>query len=152
MTQARLSGQVAIAAAPAAVAAALRDPAVLRRMIPGCTDVMPIGPDTWSARIEKAAGPVTLRLVAQLALETLPDGAGYVLTARGKSLIAGSVSLRLALALTGAPGATLLQHEGVLQAEGLAGRLLQGNEAQVAARTGQLFDRLREHVEATARA
>jgi len=152
MTQARLSGQMAIAAAPAVVAAALRDPAVLRRMIPGCTEIVPSGPDAWSARIEKAGGPVTLRFVAQLALETLRDGTDYVLTARGKTLIAGSVSLRLALALTGTAGTTVLRHDGVLQAEGLAGRLLQGKEAQIAARSDQLFSRLREHVEATARA
>jgi hypothetical protein len=152
MTEARLSGQVAIAAAPAVVAAALRNPALLQRMIPGCTEVVPTGPDAWSARIEKAGGPVTLRFVAQLALETLCDGTDYVLTARGKNLIAGSVSLRLALALTDAAGATVLSHDGLLQAEGLAGRLLQGKEAQVAARTDQLFSRLREHVEAAARA
>jgi hypothetical protein len=110
------------------------------------------GPDAWSARIEKASGPVTLRFVAQLALETLRDGSDYVLTARGKNLIAGSVSLRLALALTGQAGSTVLSHDGVLLAEGLAGRLLQGKEAQITARSDQLFCPLRDHVEAAARA
>jgi carbon monoxide dehydrogenase subunit G len=152
MTEARLSGRTAIAAAPAVVAAALQDPALLRRMIPGCSDISPAGPDTWSARIEKAAGPVTLRLVARIALRTLPDGTGYVLTAQGKSLIAGSVSLRLALALCGTDGTTLLEHDGSLRAEGLAGRLLQGNQARVAARADQMFSHLREQIEAAARA
>jgi carbon monoxide dehydrogenase subunit G len=152
MTEARLSGRVAIAAAPAVVTAALRDPALLRRMIPGCTEIVATGPDAWSARIEKAGGPVTLRFVAHLALETLRDGADYVLTARGKTLIAGSISLRLALALTGQAGFTVLSHDGVLLAEGLAGRLLQGKEAQITARSDQLFCPLRDHVEAAARA
>jgi len=152
MTEARLSGRIEIAAAPAVVAAALHDPAMLRRMIPGCTDISPAGPDAWSARIEKAAGPVILRLVARIALQTLPDGVGYVLTAQGKSLIAGSVSLRLALALHDADGSTVLEHDGALRAEGLAGRLLQRTEARVAARSDQLFSSLREHAEAAARA
>lgn len=152
MTEARLSGRIAIAAAPAVVAAALHDPALLRRMIPGCSDIAPAGPDTWSARIEKAAGPVTLRLVVQIALQRLPDRAGYMLTAQGKSLIAGSVSLRLALAFGGTDGCTVLEHDGSLRAEGLAGRLLQGNEARVAARADQVFSRLRGHLEVAARA
>jgi carbon monoxide dehydrogenase subunit G len=151
MTEARLSGRIAIAAAPAVVAAALQDPALLRRMIPGCSDIAPAGPDTWSARIEKAAGPVTLRLVVQIALQRLPDGAGYVLTAQGKSLIAGPVWLRLALALGGTDDFTVLEHDGSLRAEGLAGRLLQGNEARVAARADQVFSRLRGHLEVAAR-
>lgn len=152
MTEARLSGRIEIAAAPAVVAAALHDPAMLRRMIPGCAEISPAGPDAWSARIEKAAGPVTLRLVVRIALQTLPDGGGYVLTAQGKSLIAGSVSLRLALGLSDTDGSTVLEHDGTLQAEGMAGRLLQGNEARVAARSDQLFSNLREHVESAARA
>jgi carbon monoxide dehydrogenase subunit G len=152
MTEARLSGRIEIAAAPAVVAAALHDPAMLRQMIPGCAEISPAGPDAWSARIEKAAGPVTLRLVARIALQTLPDEAGYVLTAQGKSLIAGSVSLHLALALRDTDGSTVLEHDGTLRAEGMAGRLLQGNEARVAARSDQLFSSLREHVEAAARA
>jgi hypothetical protein len=39
-----------------------------------------------------------------------------------------------------------------LRAEGLAGRLLQGNEARVAARADQVFSRLRGHLEVDARA
>ena len=85
MTEARLSGRIAIAAAPAVVAAALHDPAMLRPMIPGRSEISPAGPDAGSARIAKATGPVTLRLLARIVLQALPDRAGFVPTARGKA-------------------------------------------------------------------
>ena len=85
MTEARLSGGIAIAAAPAVVAAALHDPAVLHQMSPGRSEISPDGPDAWPARIEKATGPVTLRLAARIVLQTLADGTSPKPTARGKA-------------------------------------------------------------------
>lgn len=152
MTQAHLTGQLAMAAPPGAVVKALRDPAVLARLIPGCTGIKTVGPDAWTVHLEKAAGPLTLRLIAHLALVTQGDERHLLLTAKGRSLIAGSVSLDLALTLSQTDGATLLRHDGSVQADGLAGRLLQANDAKLAARSDQLFSRLRELVETSARA
>jgi uncharacterized protein len=149
MTDLTFAGQTEIAAPRARVAAALADARVLSRMIPGCTELTPTGPGTWTARIEKAAGPVMLRLTAALVLETLAEGQRYVLQARGRSLVAGAVALHMALALEEAPGGTRLIHDGRLSAEGLAGRLLRGQEVLLAGRSDALFSRLREHLETT---
>jgi uncharacterized protein len=147
MTEVSFAGRLLMAAPHTHVAAALRDPEMLRRLIPGCTGISPVAAGRWKAEIAKEAGPITLRLTAEVALDTLIEGERYVLRAEGRSVLAGFVRLRVALMLRDQPGGTEVSHDGRLEAKGLAGRLLRGHEADVAQRSDRLLERLRDHVE-----
>jgi carbon monoxide dehydrogenase subunit G len=48
----KLSSSARVPAAPDRVFAALVNPEVLRRSIPGCESLMPTGPDTYEARLQ----------------------------------------------------------------------------------------------------
>jgi carbon monoxide dehydrogenase subunit G len=141
-----LAGQTDFRVPRDRVAQALRDPDMLRRMIPACTGVTRLSPDTYEARIEKAAGPVTLRMTAQVSVEDLGQDR-YILRAKGRSTLAGSVVAVLTLALLPAPGGTSLSHSGYLTATGLAGKLLGDHEDAVAGRVEGMFREIRDVIE-----
>jgi carbon monoxide dehydrogenase subunit G len=142
-----LSGRTVFRVPQDRLAAALRDPEVLRRMVPACTGVTQLSPTEYEARIEKTAGPMTVRMTARISVEPL-DGNRYLLRAKGRNALAGSVEAVLTLTLAPAPGGTSLGHAGHLTATGLAARLLSGREAMLAERTDGMFRQLREAIEA----
>jgi carbon monoxide dehydrogenase subunit G len=141
-----LSGRTVFRVQQDRLAEALRDPETLRRMIPACTAVSQLSPTEYEARIEKAAGPMKLRMTARVSVEPL-DANRYLLRAKGRNALAGSVEAVLTLTLAPAPGGTSLGHAGHLTATGLAGRLLSGREEMLAERTEGMFRELRQVIE-----
>lgn len=79
-------GLYTVPAAPDAVWAALHDPEVLRRSIPGCEDVTKTGDESFSARTTIKIGPIKARFDGKVALveHTPPPGVVHACTLKGE--------------------------------------------------------------------
>jgi uncharacterized protein len=143
-----LSGTIQIVAPQDQVAAAMRQPEMLRQMIPGCVDVVQVSDTEFGARIEKEIGPVTLRLPVQVTVEPAETENSYQLQITGRSMIAGSVQVTVAVQLGPESGGTRVDYTGDLRATGLSARLLKGREESLMHRTDAMFAKLKGEVEA----
>lgn len=142
-----LAGNIDIRAPHDRVAAAIREPEMLRPMIPGCVSVDPVSATEFAARIEKEVGPVTLKLTAQVIVEPPELSSTYRMQVAGKSMIAGSVRVSVDIVLTPRQDVTNLAYSGTLEATGLSSRLLKGREADLMNRTNAMFLRLKGEIE-----
>lgn len=146
-----LSGRIDIKAPKAQVAAAIRDPEVLRQMIPACSGVERVSDSAFDARIEKEIGPITLRLNVRITVDPPEDADVYQMQVTGRSMIAGSVQMTADLALAARGDRTTLDYSGTLAATGLCAKVLHGRETMLADRTTAMFHKLRQEIEAQAR-
>lgn len=138
-----LNGSTDFPLPPEQLAQALRDPEMLRQMIPGCVAVTRTSDTAYHARIEKAAGPVTFRMTADLDIEPLAEHR-FQLRAKGRNALAGTVAAVLVLDLAPIATGTRLTHGGHLTATGLAGRMLSSREEMLSRRTEGMFRHLRQ--------
>lgn len=143
-----LSGSIDINAPLDRVAAAIREPEMLRPMIPGCVGVDRVSPSEFAGRIEKDIGPVTLKLTTQIIVEPPELATAYRMQLSGRSMIAGSVKVTVNITLSPGPGVTTLAYTGNLEATGLSSRLLKGRETLLTDRTNAMFAKLKGEIEA----
>ena len=100
----RASGHVDIAATPAAVFSVLLDPAALAKVIPGCHELVPIGPNHYRAVVTVGVGLVKARYAAQIALSEIVEPESLRLAGSGSSSLgtgSGDGRLRLEPTATG---------------------------------------------------
>jgi carbon monoxide dehydrogenase subunit G len=134
-----------IAAAPAQVWAALDDPAVLARCIPGCEGVERLSPTEFAARVTVAVGPVKARFAGKVTLSDLDPPRACRISGEGQAgavgFARGTAAVRLAEAEGG--GATDLAYDVEAQVGGrlaqVGARLIDGVARNLAA---EFFARL----------
>ncbi|GAA4069740.1 hypothetical protein GCM10022248_42610 [Nonomuraea soli] len=118
--------------------AALQDPAVLVRTIPGCERLEEIGPDTY--RMTVSAGVATIKGVydGEVALSSPLPPDSFVLKARGAGA-PGTVEATVAVRLSDADGGTRVDYDAEAVVGGVIGGVGQRMLGAVAKRTAGDF-------------
>lgn len=120
----RFEGEREVRAPVGHVWAALHDSAVLRAVIPGCTEMTPTGTGVYAATLQARVGPVTDCYRGTFTIDDLRPGSDLHVRvdARGRC---GRLALLLGVALADAarPDRTLLRYAADARVEGLAARL-----------------------------
>lgn len=87
-----MAGSQRIAASREAVYAALNDPDVLRRCIPGCESVEKLSDTEMTAKATLKIGPVKASFSGKVTLSDLDPPSGYTITGEGSGGAAGFAS------------------------------------------------------------
>ena len=129
-----LTGERILPASRARVWAALNDPAILSRCIPGCQEIQKSSDTEFTAKVGLAVGPVKATFNGQVTLSDLDPPNGYRISGTGQGGVAGFGKGSAVVTLEDAPGgSTLLRYSA---------------DASVGGKLAQIGSRL---VEATAR-
>jgi uncharacterized protein len=95
-----LTGQYRIQAPRDVVWAALNDPEVLKRCIPGCKELEQRSPTDLAAKVALKIGPISATFTGAVTLENLDPPAGYTIVGQGQGGAAGFAKGRAAVVLT----------------------------------------------------
>ncbi len=107
----QIRGEYQIASSREQVWAALNDPAMLERCIPGCESLEKISDTELQAKVAAAIGPVRAKFDSRLTLENLNPPASYTLVGESKAGAAGFGRGTADVTLTENDGGTLLAYE-----------------------------------------
>lgn len=128
--------------------AALIDPAVLQKCIPGCEQMEKIGDNQYSAKLTAGVGPVKGVFTATVSLEDIVAPEHYKLVVEGKGqpgFVKGSGELNL----TDADSGTEIQYTGDVNVGGLIAsvgqRMIQATASML---TGRFFKSLESEIKA----
>jgi carbon monoxide dehydrogenase subunit G len=126
-----------IPASPAAVWAALNDPAILQASIPGCESLERIGDNEWRAVVAAKVGPVSAKFTGTMRMLDATPPTGYTLQFTGQGGAAGFASGDAKVTLTPAENDhTLLTYVVKSQVGGklaqIGSRLIDGAAAKMA--------------------
>ncbi|KAB1073488.1 SRPBCC family protein [Methylobacterium planeticum] len=131
-----ITGAYRIAAPRAAVWAALNDPEVLARCIPGCKELTQASPEAMAAKVALKVGPVSATFAGTVRLEDIRPPEGYTLVGQGNGGMAGFAKGRAAVALREDGADTVLSYEAKAEIGGkiasLGGRLIQATARKLA--------------------
>lgn len=84
-----MSGQYRIEAPRDVVWAALNDPDVLKRCIPGCKELVQKSPTDLEAKVSLKIGPISANFSGAVTLQNLNPPAGYTIVGQGSGGAAG---------------------------------------------------------------
>jgi carbon monoxide dehydrogenase subunit G len=84
-----MAGSVTLPAGRQAVWAALNDPAVLQRAIPGCETLERAGEDAFAATAKMSIGPVKAKFSGRVQLSDIDPPNGYTISGEGQGGVAG---------------------------------------------------------------
>ncbi|MFI6483148.1 carbon monoxide dehydrogenase subunit G [Nonomuraea sp. NPDC050663] len=134
----KVAGSAVIGADREQVWAALQDPSVLVRTIPGCERLEEIGPDTY--RMTVSAGVATIKGVydGEVALSSPLPPESFVLKARGAGA-PGTVEATVVVRLSEADGGTRVDYDAEAVVGGVIGGVGQRMLGAVAKRTAGDF-------------
>jgi uncharacterized protein len=131
-----ITGEYRIAAPREAVWAALNDPAVLARCIPGCKEFTQVSPEEMAAKVALKIGPISATFTGTVRLEDIRAPEGYTLAGQGNGGMAGFARGRAAVTLAEDGPGTLLRYEARAEIGGkiatLGGRLIQATSRKLA--------------------
>lgn len=137
----KVTGSATVAAPRERVYAALRDPAVLARTIPGCQGLETVGPDTYRLTVSAGVAAIRGTYSGSVALSDPEPPTSFVLRARGQGA-PGTVdaTVRVLLSDDGGTG-TRVEYDADATVGGMVGgvgqRLLAGAARKTAA---EFFD------------
>ena len=132
-----ISGEYQIAANREQVWAALNDPEVLARCIPGCESLEKVSDTELKARVAAAIGPVRAKFDSVLTLEDLNPPESYTLGGESKAGAAGFGRGAANVTLTEQDGGTLLSYTADFK---VGGRLAQVGSRLVLGATKKTAD------------
>ena len=118
----KLKGTFTFAAPRAKVWQILNDPAVLKRHMPGCESLEPIGPDEYSATLKIGVAAIKGTYRATLKIKDRKDMEGYTLRVEGSGK-PGFVKGEGRVLLADDGNQTVLTYDGDLQIGGLIARV-----------------------------
>lgn len=141
-----ITGQYRIQAPRDVVWAALNDPEVLRRCIPGCRELEQRSPTELAAKVALKIGPISATFAGAVTLEELEPPAGYTIVGQGQGGAAGFAKGRARVTLADAgEGETDLAYTARAEVGGklatLGGRLVQATSKKLADEFFQAFVR-----------
>jgi carbon monoxide dehydrogenase subunit G len=84
-----MSGQYRIQAPRDVVWAALNDPDVLKRCIPGCKELVQKSPTDMEAKVALKIGPISANFAGAVTLQNMNPPAGYTIAGQGSGGAAG---------------------------------------------------------------
>ncbi|HEX4977689.1 MAG TPA: SRPBCC domain-containing protein [Nocardioides sp.] len=120
----RFDGEQEVGAPVAHVWRALHDSTVLRAVIPGCTEMRPVGAGAFAATLQARVGPVADTYRGTFTIDDLHPGTDLHVRvdARGRC---GRLELALGVALADGsrPGCSLLRYRAEARVGGLVSRL-----------------------------
>ncbi|MDP4006339.1 carbon monoxide dehydrogenase subunit G [Methylobacterium sp. NEAU K] len=131
-----ITGEYRIAAPRSAVWAALNNPDVLARCIPGCKDLARVSPEEFAAKVALKIGPVSATFAGTVRLEDVRAPEGYTLAGQGNGGMAGFAKGGAVVSLREEGDGTLLTYEAKAEIGGkiasLGGRLIQATSRKLA--------------------
>lgn len=132
-----IAGEYRIPVPREAVWAALNDPAVLARCIPGCKELEQVSPEEMKAKVALKIGPVSATFAGTVRLEEIRAPEGYTLVGQGNGGMAGFAKGRAVVALAeDGPRTTVLTYTAKAEIGGkiatLGGRLMQATSRKLA--------------------
>lgn len=138
-----MTGEVRIPAERRTVWAALNDPDVLARCIPGCDKVERQGDDVFTAVVAAKIGPVSAKFSGKVTLNDVDPPNGYTLKGEGTGGVAGFGKGEARVVLTDDGAATLLSYAVKAQVGGklaqIGSRLVDGAARKL---SDEFFNRL----------
>lgn len=133
-----MSGQYRVKAPRDVVWAALNDPEVLKRCIPGCRELEQKSPTELAAKVGLKIGPISASFTGEVTLQNLNPPAGYTISGQGSGGAAGFAKGSADVALTEAEGGAETDLAYTAKAEvggklaALGGRLIQATSKKLA--------------------
>jgi carbon monoxide dehydrogenase subunit G len=131
-----ITGLYRIEAPRDVVWAALNDPEVLKRCIPGCKELEQKSPTEMSAKVTLKIGPISANFNGNVTLEDLDPPNGYTIVGQGQGGAAGFAKGRASVTLSEAGDATDLAYTAKAEVGGklatLGGRLIQATSKKLA--------------------
>ncbi|MGR6916409.1 SRPBCC family protein [[Actinomadura] parvosata] len=144
----KLAGSAEIGADRQRVWAALRDPAVLVRTLPGCERLEETGPDTYRMTINAGVGSIKGVYQGEVALSDPLEPESFTLKARGQGA-PGTVDATVLVRLSEDGGGTRVDYEAEAVVGGMIGGVGQRMLGSVAKRTaGEFFAAVEQHLTA----
>jgi carbon monoxide dehydrogenase subunit G len=144
----QLSDQRTIQAAPETVWAAILNPEVLRRCVPGCESMTGSAETGYEAVVVQKVGPVSARFTGVVRLTGITEGREVTITGEGKGGPAGFAKGSAKVTLTPEGEGTVLSYEVTANVGGklaqLGSRIIDGFAKKMA---DQFFERFQDAVE-----
>ena len=138
-----MSGEERIAAPRERVWAALNNPDILRRCIPGCETLESNSPTEFTATVKIKIGPVSASFKGNVTLSDLNPPESYTISGEGSGGIAGFAKGGANVVLTEEGGETVLTYTTNAKIGGklamLGSRLIDSSSKKLA---GQFFEKL----------
>jgi carbon monoxide dehydrogenase subunit G len=138
-----MTGTQRIEAPRETVWAALNDPDVLKRCIPGCESIEKISDTEMSAKVTLKVGPVKASFTGKVTLSDLDPPNGYRISGEGAGGVAGYAKGGATVRLQDDGGATILDYDVKAQIGGklaqLGGRLIDSTAKKLAAEFFEKF-------------
>ena len=143
----QLNDEIRIEAPREQVYAALNDPEILRKSIPGCEEIEQVSETELIATVVTKIGPIKARFKGQVTLSDLNPPNSYTISGRGKGGSAGFAKGGAKIVLEEDGGATVMRYEVEIDVGGklaqLGGRLIEGTAKKLA---DDFFTRFKEEV------
>jgi carbon monoxide dehydrogenase subunit G len=131
-----ITGQYRIAAPREVVWAALNDPDVLRRSIPGCQELERKSDNEFTAKVALKIGPMNANFTGAVTLQDLNPPESYTIAGQGQGGAAGFAKGSAAVKLTPDADHTILDYTAKADVGGklasLGGRLIQATSKKLA--------------------
>jgi len=133
-----MSGHYRIQAPRGVVWAALNDPEVLKRCIPGCKELQQRSPTELAAKVALKIGPISANFSGEVTLQNLNPPEGYTIAGQGSGGAAGFAKGRADVTLVEIDGAAETDLAYTAKAEvggklaALGGRLIQATSKKLA--------------------
>ena len=132
-----MTGSQRIEAPRDAVWAALNDPEVLKRSIPGCDAIEKVSDTEMNAKVTLKVGPVKASFAGKVTLSDLDPPNGYQIAGEGSGGVAGFAKGGATMRLEAEGNATILKYDVKAQIGGklaqLGGRLIDSSAKKLAA-------------------
>jgi carbon monoxide dehydrogenase subunit G len=131
-----IKGAYKIAASRERVWAALNDPDVLKKSLPGCEKLEKDGDNAFTATIKAKVGPVSAKFSGAVTLQDLDPPNGYRIVGEGKGGVAGFAKGGAKVTLREEAGATVLAYDAEAKVGGklaqIGSRLVLGTARKLA--------------------
>ncbi|MFO0988425.1 MAG: carbon monoxide dehydrogenase subunit G [Alphaproteobacteria bacterium] len=131
-----IKGAYKIAATREQVWAALNDPEILKKCLPGCEKLEREGDNAFTATIKTKVGPVSARFSGAVTLQDLDPPNAYRIVGEGKGGVAGFAKGGAKVTLRDDAGATVLQYDAEAKVGGklaqIGSRLILGTARKLA--------------------
>lgn len=143
----KLNDEIHIEASREQVYAALNDPDILRKAIPGCQEIERISETELVATVVTKIGPIKAKFKGKVTLSDLNPPESYTISGEGKGGSAGFAKGNAKVSLEESGAGTVLRYEVQADVGGklaqLGGRLIEGTAKKLA---GEFFNSFRETV------
>jgi uncharacterized protein len=131
-----MSGEYILPQSRETVYAALNDPEILKKCIPGCEELEKVSDNEFAAVVKLSVGPVSARFKGKVRLEDLDPPNGYRIAGEGEGGVAGFAKGGASVQLTEVPEGTQLTYKAEANVGGkiaqLGQRLLAGTAKKIA--------------------